>query len=135
MLCNTIIFNQLTMYIITLSVVINLVALSVLVLCVQVIWKYFYSSNSAQDHGTLYQLRNKLNRTNVVTKPKNNVNACEDFVEIVTSGLIISSALEMLSLNSVDDMPSDISVPGAEEVWTLSADERRKLLLDLCRRI
>ncbi len=102
---------------------------------VQVIWKYFYSSNSAQDHGTLYQLRNKLNRTNVVTKPKNNVNACEDFVEIVTSSLIISSTLEMLSLNSVNDMPSDISVPGAEEVWTLSADERRKHLLDLCRRI
>ncbi len=35
----------------------------------------------------------------------------------------------MLSLGSVNDIPSDISVPGEEEVWTQSADERRKHLL------
>ena len=52
------------------------------------------------------------------------MNACEDFFETVTAGLIISAALEMLSFDTVDNMPSDISMPGAEKLCTLTADER-----------
>ena len=63
------------------------------------------------------------------------MNACEDFIETVTAGLIISAALEMLSFDSVDDMPSDISMPGVEELWTLTADERHEHLLCLCKQI
>ena len=37
--------------------------------------------------------------------------------------------------STVDDMPSDISIPGAEELWTLTADERHERLLCLCKQI
>ncbi|KAL5489195.1 hypothetical protein EMCRGX_G018261 [Ephydatia muelleri] len=62
----------------------------------EVIWKFFYFTCSGGDHGTLYQLRNKLNRTNVVKVPKKDVNACEDFVEIITSSLVIATAMTTL---------------------------------------
>ena len=42
--------------------------------------------------------------------PKENVNACEDF-KTVTSGLIISSAIETLNLMSIDDTPDDDVLP------------------------
>ena len=41
--------------------------------------------------GTLYQLRNKLNRTNVVKSPISDMNACEDFIETVTPGHFIAA--------------------------------------------
>ena len=47
---------------------------------VQVIWKQLYSCSSSSDHGTLYLLRNLINRRNVVVDPKQDVNACEDFL-------------------------------------------------------
>ena len=45
---------------------------------------------SAGEHGTLYQLRYKLNRTNVVKDPMNDFNACDDFFDVVISGHIIA---------------------------------------------
>ena len=85
----------------------------------QVIWKYFYSYRSVGDHGTLYQLRNKLNRTNVVSVPKKDMNACEDFITTVTSGLVVAAALNTFELESVNDCPADHIVLDAESVWTL----------------
>ena len=52
----------------------------------------------------MYQIRNKLNRINVVKSPKNDVNACEDFIEIVTAGHIVAAVLR---LKSKDDTPTD----------------------------
>lgn len=100
--------------------------------CMQVIWKYFYSSQSAGDHGTLFQLRNKLNRTNFISTPKNDVNACEDFISIITSGLLVAAALTTYEMDSVDDIPSDNVLPNAELVWTLTNGERQDKLNDLC---
>ena len=65
------------------------------------IWKFFYSSHSGGDFGTLYQLRNKLNYTSVVSTPQNNVNACEDFLEIISAGLVTSAALGVFDRNSI----------------------------------
>ena len=42
-------------------------------------WKFLYSAKSPSEHGTLYQLRNVMNRRNVVKKPIDNFNACDDF--------------------------------------------------------
>ena len=96
------------------------------------IWKYFYSYRSAGDHGTLYQLRNKLNRTNVVQSPKKDANACEDFMYIVISGLVVAAALATFKMKSVNDHPADDILPDADTVWTLSISERREILMDLC---
>ena len=48
------------------------------------------------EHCTSFEF--KLNRTNVVKSPKENVNACDDFIETVTSGLIVSAEVETLKL-------------------------------------
>ena len=71
----------------------------------------------------------------MVKTPKDNVNACEDFVETVTSGLIISSALETLKLKSVDDTPSDDVLPNAHSLWTKPETERCQCLKTLCNRV
>ena len=102
---------------------------------VQVIWKYFFSLQSAGDHGTLYQLRNKLNRSNVVKTPKKEVNACEDFLVIVISGFVIAAALATFHLNSPADHPTNKVVPGADTMWTLTDSERQQHLIDLCGQV
>ena len=101
----------------------------------QVIWKYFYSYRSVGDHGTLYQLRNKLNRTNVVSVPKKDMNACEDFITTVTSGLVVAAALNTFELQSVNDCPADHIVLDAESVWTLTDGERREYMNKLCGQV
>ncbi len=96
------------------------------------IWKYFYSPLSSSDHGTLYQLRNKLNRTNVVKTPKNDFNACDDFIGIVTSGLVISATLTTFHMDNVSDSPSDRDL---QNIWSLPDNERRKALMSMCERV
>lgn len=76
-----------------------------------VFWKNFYSINSSADHGTLFQLRNKLNRTNVVNNPQNNFNACDDFFILVVTGHIIAAALKVLKMTSTNEVPSEIVIP------------------------
>ena len=39
----------------------------------QIIWKYFVSQKSASQHGTLYQIRNLIGHTKVVTKTRMHV--------------------------------------------------------------
>ena len=46
--------------------------------------------------GTLYQLKNLINRTNVPSDPKHNLNACEDFLGVVLEAHIIAAANTML---------------------------------------
>ena len=99
------------------------------------IWKFFYSYQSASEHGTLYQLRNKLNRTNVVKTPKKDVNACEDFLDIVTSGLVVAAVCTTLQLKSVDELPTNSALPRADEMWTMTTDERKECLKQLCERV
>eukprot|EP00731_Ephydatia_muelleri_P023069 Em0015g652a len=89
----------------------------------EVIWRYFYSPSSQGDHGTLYQLRNKLNRCNVIKTPKNDVNACEDFLEIVTAGLVVAAALATFRQASTNDYPNESVLEGADIIWTLSDEE------------
>ena len=98
-------------------------------------WKYFYSQYTAGDHGTLYQLRNKLNRTNVVKLPKKDVNACEDFIITVTSGFVVAAALAAFQLKSPSDHPTNQIVPGADSIWTLSSSQRQECLKDLCGKV
>lgn len=47
---------------------------------IQVIWKRLFSE-SVMDKGTLQQLKNLINRTNVPPNPKQNMNGAEDFVQ------------------------------------------------------
>ena len=70
----------------------------------------FYNINSASEHGTLYQLQNKINHTNIVKNPKSNYNACGDFLETVAVGHILGAALKILEIPNLNNQLSDVAV-------------------------
>jgi len=102
-----------------------------------VIWKYYYDISSATEHGTLYQLRNKINHTNVVKNPKSNFNACDDFIETIIIGHILSAALKTLEISDLQDQPSEnmIGIQSPENLWTYTNDERKAILHSVSQKI
>ena len=101
----------------------------------QVIWKYFYSEQSAAEHGTMYQLRNLLNRSNVPKKPKKNFDACDDFLCTLVETLLLVATLEYLQMESLDDDPSVNVLPNANTLWTESHEKRANALEEICGNI
>ena len=71
----------------------------------QVIWKRLYNASSAMDGATLYQLRNIINRRNITKSPSGNVTACEEFFLLVTEAHILSAAMTVFQMQSLDDVP------------------------------
>ena len=101
----------------------------------QIIWKYFYSTRSARDKGSLYQIRNQLNRTNVPTDVKRDFNACEDFVETVTDSYVIAAALETFGMKSTSDTPDDNVIENAQDLWMQPKEERKDCMEKLCLKV
>ena len=66
-------------------------------------WKRLYSKKSCRDRGTLYQLRNLLNRTAINVDPSKNMKATEDFLTVVLNGYIIAGATKLM-----EDEPSRV---------------------------
>ncbi len=58
------------------------------------------------DGGTLVQLRNVINRRNVKKDPSDNMTACEDFFLLVVEAHILTAAMTVFGMRSVDDQPS-----------------------------
>ena len=55
----------------------------------------------------MYQLRNLVNRHNIVTNPKENEAACEDFMITVTEAQILAAAaMEIFEIDSLSGTPS-----------------------------
>ena len=71
-------------------------------------------------------MKNLLDRRNVRNDPKKDFNACEDFLITVIKGLVISAAMDVTSINSLDDSPPNSRVP--EDAWLLPNPEREQLL-------
>lgn len=63
------------------------------------------------ERGTLYQLRNLIDRRNVTTKVKSDVNAAEDFLETVVVGYIVAAVMTYLNMKSLNDFPDEDIVP------------------------
>lgn len=61
--------------------------------------------------GTLYQLRNLINRRNVVSDPSKDVNACEDFFVLVVTAHILVAAMDILGMNAMNDIPDETLIP------------------------
>ena len=99
------------------------------------IWKYFYSTDSAEQHGTLYQLRIRLNWKNVIKNPKSDFNACDDYINLITSNHLVTAALETLIMKSIRDLPGESVLQGADKLWMKTDDERKEVLHNLCGRI
>lgn len=60
----------------------------------KVYWSAMYSCSSSQEGGTLYQLRNLIDRRNVIKDVRNDMNATEDFFEAVGISHIIAVTLQ-----------------------------------------
>ena len=54
----------------------------------------------------MYQLRNLINRRNIVKDPSKNVAASEDFILLLTEVHIVAAAMTVFGMESVDDKPS-----------------------------
>ena len=88
-----------------------------------------YSCSSSQEGGTLYQLRNLINRRNVIKDIRNDMNATEDFFEAVGISHIIAVALHHFNMKDVKSAPCDplLNV----DMHSLSKDQKWMLLHDL----
>ena len=79
------------------------------------------------DSGTLYQLRNLINRRNVVSIPKNNVAACEEFFLLVVEAHILAAAMSVFSMTNLSDAPSKTFFPDGSD--NLDFLQKRQLLM------
>ena len=66
-------------------------------------------------------------------KPKDNVNATEDFLDVVTTGYILTAVMSHLEMSSLDDTPSESVVSG--EDWMEDDSVRCKILEDISSHI
>ena len=71
----------------------------------------------------------------MVKTPKKDVNVCEDFLDIVTSGLVVAAVCTTLQLTSVDELPTNSALSRADEIWTMTTDERKECLKQLCEHV
>lgn len=76
-----------------------------------------------------------MNRTNVVNKPTNDYNACDDFFVLVVTCHIIAAALTFLKMKSLNDVPSEDILPNAHSLWMQSAEERKAVLDRICKQL
>lgn len=83
--------------------------------------------------GTLYQIRNLLHRRNVTKNPKDNVNAAEDFLDLVTIGHVLAAAMSYLKMSSFEDIPSAEIV--SSEVWMEDDSVRCNIIEDIASHI
>ena len=81
-----------------------------------------------------FQLRNLINRRNVIKKPKNAVAQCEEFFLLVVKAHIVCAAMTLFGMIAVDSDPavSDIFPSGCEE---LEPEQRRNVLVMAAQRI
>ena len=97
---------------------------------IQVVWKLLYKTSSASDHGTLYQIRNLIQRRNVGKKPKKDFNAHDSFFNLVTTSHILAAAIEILGMDNLDDTPCELLVP--KDIHTLPKPDRRAIFDHIC---
>ncbi len=81
------------------------------------------------ERGTLFHLRNQLNRRNVSKKCKIDLNAHEDFFELVVEAYIVCAVMHDLS--TVDDVPSEDVLPNSSLMWMEEDGERLKVLMSI----
>lgn len=101
----------------------------------QVIWKYYYSSRSARDHGTMYQLRNLISRSNVSAHPVKSYNESDDFFRVIVTSRIFAAALKHLHMKSLADVPSISAVEHPEDLWMETSEQRIAVLQSVCENI
>lgn len=85
------------------------------------------------EKGTLYQLRNIINRRNVKTNPKDNVVAANDFLSIITTCHILAATLKLFQIEDLNAVPVDEHVD--ENTWMLPDMDRQEILMLQCHKV
>lgn len=85
------------------------------------------------DRGTLYQLRNLINRRNVTTHPKSDVNANEDFLEVCITSYILVAVMSHLGMSALDDTPLHSVI--SHGLWMEDDTVRRSALTEIASSI
>ncbi|KAL5479300.1 hypothetical protein EMCRGX_G022803 [Ephydatia muelleri] len=75
---------------------------------VMVVWKRLYNTSSGVDKGTLFQLRNLINRRNVVSDVSKDTAACEEFMELITVAHILSAAVHITGVPDLEGLSKKI---------------------------
>lgn len=94
-----------------------------------------YKTTSAIERGTLFNLRNQLNRRNVSKKCKKDLNAHEDFFELVVEGHVVAAVMEYLKMDSISDLPSKQVIPDSDEMWMEDDIKRESVLMNVARSV
>ena len=77
------------------------------------------------EHGTMQQLRNLINRRNVVCNPSKDVNASEDFFLLLVTCHILCAAIKIFKMDGIDSFPERV-----EEEWNVQTKEERQSKLE-----
>ena len=77
-----------------------------LLISIQVIFNKYFDQQSAKDGGTLCQLRNIINRSNVTGNVKKEMNATEDFLNSVLNAHVVAAALTFFGMDKTTDEPT-----------------------------
>ena len=81
------------------------------------------------ERGTLYQLRNLINRRNVTKKAKSNVNANKDFLEVCITAYIIVAVLDFQGMTDFSCPPHSPLIP--PDLWMEDDGVRREILVTI----
>ena len=68
-------------------------------------WTHLYRKGTSTEKGTLLQLKQLINQTNVPREPQNDANASEDFLEVVFIAHTIAAVLSLFGMTTVSDKP------------------------------
>ena len=88
-------------------------------------WIRLYCKGTCNEKGTLLQLKNLIHRTSVPRDPKNDVNASEEFFEIVFAAHAISAVMTHFEMETVHDtirstlIPHDIRTCDSKKKWDI----------------
>ena len=74
----------------------------------QVIWRRLYKSCLTVDGGSLFQLRNVINRRNVVSDVSKDLTACEEFLELVVVGHVLAAAVQNVGVANTRQLSDKI---------------------------
>ncbi|CAC5390067.1 unnamed protein product [Mytilus coruscus] len=79
------------------------------VISLQDTFNQLFKGTSSSEKGKLFQLRNLFEHRGVKSEVKDAVNSCRDFLRFVTQGYVILAALNVLNMNSVNDIEESLS--------------------------
>ncbi|KAL5510365.1 hypothetical protein EMCRGX_G005898 [Ephydatia muelleri] len=99
----------------------------------QVVWKRLYSTCSGYDGGTLFHLRNVINRRIVVTNVKKDLNSCEEFMELVTTAHVLSAAIEITKVDDLSGLSMMILTSNSQDHFDELATVAKNVCKEFCR--